>query len=216
MTDTRPPVHGLQYDPSEAEAFLSRADERLRALIERVGPCRLEGRGLVHPFRTLLWSIVYQQLSGKAAATIHGRVLRLLPEDTDEQPKALLHLPQEELRAAGLSRAKTLAVKDLAVRTLQGEVPDAGALQRLSDDEIIRRLVQIRGVGRWTVEMLLIFHLGRPDVLPVHDLGVRKGYMQLYHTQELPTPVELGAAGERWRPYRSVASWYLWRALDLD
>lgn len=207
-------VNGLLYHPEEAIAVLTKADETLGRVIGMLGPFGLEGRGMASPFRTLLRAIAGQQLSRKAADTIFGRLMALLPEDETLQPQAVLALPDESLRAAGLSRAKTLAIKDLALKTIEGVVPPMQALLEMSDDEIIAHLTKVRGVGRWTVEMLLIFHLGRPDVLPVDDLGLRKGYQIAYGLPELPPPKAVLAYGDRWRPYRSVASWYLWRVLD--
>jgi len=168
----------------------------------------------VRPFDALAESIAYQQLTGKAAATIFGRVRALYPKRKWLDPKQLLATPDETLRAAGLSRAKTAALKDLAAKTIDGTVPSGRALLRMTDDEIITRLTMVRGIGRWTVEMLLLFDLGRPDVWPVDDYGVRKGFAKTFRRRELPTPKQLMKLGEKWRPYRSVAAWYFWRALD--
>jgi DNA-3-methyladenine glycosylase II len=168
----------------------------------------------VRPFDALAESIAYQQLTGKAAATIFGRVRALYPKRKWLDPKQLLATPDETLRAAGLSRAKTAALKDLAAKTIDGTVPTGRALLRMTDDEIITRLTTVRGIGRWTVEMLLLFDLGRPDVWPVDDYGVRKGFAKTFRRRELPTPKQLMKLGEKWRPYRSVAAWYFWRALD--
>ena len=168
----------------------------------------------VRPFDALAESIAYQQLTGKAAATIFGRVRALYPKRKWLDPKQLLATPDETLRAAGLSRAKTAALKDLAAKTIDGTVPSGRALLRMTDDEIIARLTTVRGIGRWTVEMLLLFDLGRPDVWPVDDYGVRKGFAKTFRRRELPTPKQLMKLGEKWRPYRSVAAWYFWRALD--
>lgn len=168
----------------------------------------------VRPFDALAESIAYQQLTGKAAATIFGRVRALYPKRKWLDPKQLLATPDETLRAAGLSRAKTAALKDLAAKTIDGTVPSGRALLRMTDDEIITRLTTVRGIGRWTVEMLLLFDLGRPDVWPVDDYGVRKGFAKTFRRRELPTPKQLMKLGEKWRPYRSVAAWYFWRALD--
>jgi 3-methyladenine DNA glycosylase/8-oxoguanine DNA glycosylase len=202
------------FDREEAAQHLMASDQRLERLIPLVGPFTLKPlKGTV--FQGLLKSIVHQQLAGKAAQTIHGRVLALLPQPAEEQPAALLALGDAALRSAGLSRSKVLSVRDLAQRTVSGQIPPRRQLSRLADDEVIEVLAQTRGVGRWTAEMILIFWLGRPDVLPVHDLGVRKGYALAYRKRELPTPVELERRGERWRPYRSVAAWYFWRAVDL-
>jgi DNA-3-methyladenine glycosylase II len=168
----------------------------------------------IRPFDALAESIAYQQLSGKAAATIFGRVRALYPKRKWLDPEQLLATPDETLRAAGLSRAKTAALKDLAAKTIDGTVPSGRALIRMTDDEIITRLTTVRGIGRWTVEMLLLFDLGRLDVWPVDDYGVRKGFAKTFGRRKLPTPKQLMKFGEKWRPYRSVAAWYFWRALD--
>ena len=168
----------------------------------------------IRPFDALAESIAYQQLSGKAAATIFGRVRALYPKSKWLNPEKLLATPDETLRAAGLSRAKTAALKDLAAKTIDGTVPTGRALICMSDDEVITRLTAVRGIGRWTVEMLLLFDLGRPDVWPVDDYGVRKGFAKTFGRRKLPTPKQLMKFGEKWRPYRSVAAWYFWRALD--
>jgi 3-methyladenine DNA glycosylase/8-oxoguanine DNA glycosylase len=168
----------------------------------------------VRPFDALAESIAYQQLNGKAAASIWKRVRALYPKQKWLDPKQLLATPDETLRAAGLSRAKVAAIKDLAAKTLDGTVPSGRALLKMSNDDIIARLTQVRGIGRWTVEMLLLFDLGRPDVWPVDDYGVRKGFAKTFHRRKLPTPKQLMKIGEKWRPYRSFAAWYFWRALD--
>ncbi len=168
----------------------------------------------IRPFDALAESIAYQQLSGKAAATIFGRVRALYPKRKWLDPEQLLATPDETLRAAGLSRGKTAALKDLAAKTIDGTVPGGRALIRMSDDEIVTRLTAVRGIGRWTVEMLLLFDLGRPDVWPVDDYGVRKGFAKTFGRRKLPTPKQLMKFGEKWRPYRSAAAWYFWRALD--
>ena len=168
----------------------------------------------IRPFDALAESIAYQQLSGKAAATIFGRVRGLYPKTKWLDPAKILATPDDALRSAGLSRAKTAAIKDLAAKTIDGTVPSGRALLRMSDDEIIARLTQVRGIGRWTVEMLLLFDLGRPDVWPVDDYGVRKGFAKTFGRRKLPTSKQLIKSGEKWRPYRSVAAWYFWRALE--
>jgi 3-methyladenine DNA glycosylase/8-oxoguanine DNA glycosylase len=201
------------YDPRVAVAALRAADRRLARVIERAGPVAIQVEPTQSLFAALARSIVYQQLSGKAAATIHGRLLGLFPRRRIA-PAALLALPVEHLRGAGLSTAKAAAVRDLAERTLDGTVPSLGRVRRMPDEEVIERLVQVRGIGRWTVEMLLIFRLGRPDVLPVTDLGVRKGFAVAFGLDELPDADTMTRRAERWRPWRSVASWYLWRAAD--
>jgi DNA-3-methyladenine glycosylase II len=197
------------------EQHLAQRDRKLAALIARVGPFTVKPGKLVRPLDALAESIAYQQLSGKAAATIFGRVRALYPRRKWFSAELVLATPDEKLRAAGLSQSKTAALKDLAAKTLDGTVPTRAALDRMSDDEIIARLTTVRGIGRWTVEMLLLFDLGRLDVWPVDDYGVRKGYAKTFCKKEIPKPKELLAIGERWRPYRSVAAWYFWRALDV-
>ncbi len=168
----------------------------------------------IRPFDALAESIAYQQLNGKAAAAIWNRVRVLYPKSKRLDPAKVLATPDETLRAAGLSRAKLAAIKDLAAKTIDGTVPSGRALLRMSDDEIVARLTTVRGIGRWTVEMLLLFDLGRPDVWPVDDYGVRKGFAKTFGKRKLPTPKQLMKHGEKWRPYRSVAAWYFWRAVD--
>jgi methylated-DNA-[protein]-cysteine S-methyltransferase len=202
------------FDAHEAAAHLAKRDARLARLIERVGPPRIRLAATQSTFEALAESIVYQQLTGKAAATIHGRVLALFPRKR-LHPERLLSATDAALRGAGLSRGKVLALRDLARRTLDGTVPSIRALHALDDDAIVERLVHVRGIGRWTVEMLLIFRLGRPDVLPVNDYGVRHGFKLAFGKRQMPTPRDVASHGERWRPYRTVASWYLWRAVDL-
>jgi 3-methyladenine DNA glycosylase/8-oxoguanine DNA glycosylase len=202
------------FDASEALAHLNACDARLARLIEQVGPLTLQPSATSSTFEALAESIVYQQLTGKAAATIHGRLCGLLPGGR-LKPEGVLELKDAALRGAGLSRSKMLAIRDLASRAVAGTVPSVRELHTMSDEAIIERLVQVRGVGRWTAEMILIFRLGRPDVLPVHDYGVRHGFKLAYRKRSLPTPRELGAHGEKWRPFRTAASWYLWRAVDL-
>jgi 3-methyladenine DNA glycosylase/8-oxoguanine DNA glycosylase len=180
-----------------------------------VGPYRLRPQPTHSLFTALLRSIVYQQLSGKAAATILGRVNRLFAPRRFPTPGELLRIAPERLREAGLSAGKTAAVRDLAARTLDGTVPPLARIRRMEDEEIIERLTIVRGIGRWTAEMLLMFRLGRPDVLPVTDLGIRKGFQLTFRSRKLPEPPVIIRRGERWRPYRSVASWYLYRALEL-
>ncbi len=208
----------LQYDPDTALDHLRAADARLAAAIARCGEFAIarESEAERTPYHSLLRAIVYQQLSGRAAGSIYARLLALLDGAADSDPQALLALSDEQLRGVGLSRNKVLAVRDLALRCLDGTVPDGEALQALDDEQIVERLTRVRGVGRWTVEMLLIFKLGRPDVLPVGDLGVRRGCQWLFGMAEPPTPKALAALAEPWRPYRSVASWYLWRISDGD
>jgi methylated-DNA-[protein]-cysteine S-methyltransferase len=208
------PSHGLLFDPEEAVRALTEADKRLAKIIVKAGPLRLKVAAMQTPFQALAESIVYQQLTGKAAATILKRVHDAHGGARKFTPQSLLETPVPTLRGCGLSGSKTAALKDLAAKALDGTVPTMRALRGLEEEEIIERLTSIRGIGRWTVEMLLIFRLGRPDVLPVSDYGVRKGFQAAFGTKELPTPKELEARGERWRPFRSAASWYLWRAAE--
>jgi DNA-3-methyladenine glycosylase II len=197
-----------------AHRHISKSHPRMAQLIRQSRRYEITPAVSIRAFDALAESIAYQQLNGKAAATIWGRVRALYPQSKWLDPAKVLATPDETLRAAGLSRSKTAAIKDLAAKTLDGTVPSGRALLRMSDDEIIARLTQVRGIGRWTVEMLLLFDLGRPDVWPVDDYGVRKGFAKTFGKRKLPTPKELMKHGEKWRPYRSVAAWYFWRALD--
>ena len=199
---------------SPAEKHLAGTDPRFAALIAQSLRYNIKSPTLTRPFDALAESIAYQQLSGKAAATIWGRVRALYPRRKYLDPKLVLETLDERFRAAGLSRSKIAALKDLAAKTLDGTVPSARALARMTDEEIIARLITVRGIGRWTVEMLLLFDLARPDIWPVHDYGVRKGFAKTFGRRKLPTPKQLLKFGEKWRPYRSVAAWYFWRALD--
>jgi DNA-3-methyladenine glycosylase II len=192
-------------------------------LIGAAGPFALRLKSSHSPFEALLESIIYQQLHGKAAAAILGRLLNLFG-DLHPAPEHILAMPDERLRSAGLSQGKLLALRDLAAKTVDGTVPTLARIRRMRDEEIIEHLTQVRGIGPWTVEMLLIFRLGRPDVLPVSDYGVRKGFALTYRripkhrpfsNDLLPKPDEMLRRAEKWRPWRSVASWYLWRACDL-
>lgn len=205
---------GFCYDPDEAVRSLRAADPVLARLMARAGPFTMEIRGLHDPFEALARNIIFQQLHGKAAAAIHARVLALFG-GAKLRPADVLGADDERLRGAGLSAAKLAALRDLAAKTSDGTVPTLARLRRMTDEEIVERLTQVRGIGRWTVEMLLMFRLGRPDVLPVGDFAVRKGFALAYGLAESPKPKELTAYGERWRPYRSVASWYMWRAVEL-
>lgn len=191
---------------------LRRSDPVLGGIIRRVGPFTLEPNRQGTHFEALARSIIYQQLSGKAAATIHSRVKALYPRRR-LRPEAVLATADAELRAAGLSGQKLAYLKDLARHVLDGTVPMT-RLDRLSDDEIIERLVAVKGVGRWTVQMFLMFRLGRPDVLPDLDLGVQNAIMRAYALPKRPTPREVMEIGAPWRPYATYASWYLWRSLE--
>ncbi|HTU32589.1 MAG TPA: hypothetical protein VMF66_02165 [Candidatus Acidoferrum sp.] len=204
----------LPFDHVEAHAFLARADERLKALIERVGAFQFKLDECDSVYESLLEAIVYQSISGKAAATIFERV-RALGSNGCPKPEEILRTRTQMLRKAGLSKAKILAAKDLAKKTIDGIVPTLAEAEKMSNEELITRLISVRGIGAWTVEMFLIFRLGRPDVLPIHDYGVQKGYALTYGKRRIPKPKELLKFGERWRPYRTVASWYMWRAVQL-
>jgi DNA-3-methyladenine glycosylase II len=212
----------LPFDADEALAHLRASDPKLAALIDRAGPFALRLGSSPSPFESLLESILYQQLHGKAAATIHRRVREIY--GGDPSPQALLDTAEERLRAAGVSGNKIKALRDLAARTVDGTVPSHRAILKMSDADIVERLTEVRGIGPWTVEMLLIFRMGRPDVLPVTDYGVRKGFLLTFmrvpksrqiEAADLPKPDVIFKRGQRWAPFRSVASWYLWRACDL-
>ena len=195
-----------------AIAHLKRADPVLAELIARVGPFRMQQRRTGTHYDALVRSIVYQQLSGKAAGTIHRRFCELYP---NKRPRAehVLSTDDARLRSAGLSRQKIGYLRDLSARVAEGSLPLAH-LGRLSDDAIIEHLVKVKGIGRWTVQMFLMFRLGRPDVLPELDLGVQNAIRRAYGLATRPTPKEVLAMGEKWRPYASMASWYLWRSLE--
>ncbi len=210
-----PRTDGLGFDPNVACRHLAEADPTIGELIARVGEFTMRPQPSHSLFRVLVRSIVYQQLSGRAAATILSRVTLLFAPKRFPTPRDLLEIAPERLRAAGLSTAKTAALRDLSARTLDGTVPSLARVRRMEDEEIVARMTAVRGIGRWTVEMFLIFKLGRPDVLPLGDLGVRKGFALTYGIRKLPEPAAMSRRGERWRPYRSAASWYLWRALEL-
>jgi DNA-3-methyladenine glycosylase II len=201
-------------DWSEAVAHLSQADPKLAALIEQVGPCTMQIPHHFSIFYSLARSITYQQLAGKAAAAIFGRVEALFAKGR-MTPRNLLKLDDESLRAAGLSKNKMAALRDLAAKCLDGTVPNKRQLARMSDEEIIERVSQVRGIGRWTVEMMLIFRLGRPNVLPVDDYGVRKGMQRLYRMRKLPDKATMRRRARPWEPWCSIASWYMWRCAEL-
>jgi 3-methyladenine DNA glycosylase/8-oxoguanine DNA glycosylase len=204
----------LPFDLAAAVAHLSDCDPCLANLIQDLLPF---DPGIDHtqsPYDALLESIAYQSISGKAAATIFARVKALSGNGRPPSPEQMLKLRTSTLRKAGLSGAKVLAMKDLANKTIDGIVPTREQAEKMSDAELIERLDSVRGIGAWTVEMFLIFNLGRPDVLPIHDLGVKKGWSVTYGKKHMPKPKELLAFGERWRPYRTIASWYMWRAFE--
>ncbi len=197
-----------------ATKFLARVDPVMRRLIREAGPFTLTPRARRSPFESLARAIANQQLHEKAADSILRRFVALFPARRFPQPADLLTMNEQAIRGAGFSQAKVAALRDLAAKTLDGTVPTGRVIKRLEDDAIVERLVAVRGVGRWTVEMLLIFQLGRPDVLPVDDFGVRNGFRIAYGRRAMPTPNEVLRYGERWRPYRTAAAWYLWRAAD--
>lgn len=205
----------FQFDPGVALTNLRASDPELGALIDRIGPFALELRPAASLFEALLRSIVYQQLHGKAAATIHGRVLAELAKHGGATPVALTQVSDAGLRGAGLSGNKLRAVRDLASKCMEGTVPSLPAAAKLCDEELVTRLTAVRGIGPWTVHMLLIFYLGRPDVMPTGDFAIRLGFQRLYRKRKDPTPEAIIKHARRWQPYRSVASWYLWRSLDI-
>ena len=200
------------FDLQLAMNTLAAKDPQLARLIRETQEFRVEKGVAESPYEVLVEAITHQSISGKAAATIFGRVKALGSNGRIPTPQEMLKLRKPALRQAGLSTAKVLAMKDLAQKTIAGTVPALEEARKLSDEELVKRLVSVRGIGAWTVEMFLIFRLGRPDVLPIHDLGVRKGWAITYGKKHMPAPKELLKFGERWRPYRTVASWYMWRA----
>jgi DNA-3-methyladenine glycosylase II len=208
------PISNLAFDLAEAVRHLCERDECLKRLIAEVAPFEIDVADAQSPYEVLMESIAYQSISGKAAATIFGRIKALGENGRPPSPQQMLKLPASKLRKAGLSGAKVAAMKDLAKKSIEGIVPTYEQALLLSDDELVERLVSVRGIGAWTVEMFLIFRLGRPDVLPIHDLGVKKGWSVAYGKKHMPKPNELLKFGERWRPYRTVASWYMWRAFE--
>jgi DNA-3-methyladenine glycosylase II len=199
-------------------AHFAEHDPVMAALIEAAGPFRLRPLPCPSPFRHLTEAIISQQISGRAAAAIRARFSGVFSlRDSDfPQPEDVLAQPDSALRGAGLSAAKVAAIRDLSRKTVDGIVPDSRTLLSLSDQEIIERLTIVRGIGPWTVQMMLMFQLGRRDILPIADYGVRNGFRIAYRKRLLPTPGELARYGERWAPYRSAAAWYLWRVVDLE
>lgn len=204
----------LPFDRTQAVAHLRVADPKLGALINRVGEFSLELQVADSLFEAMMRSIIYQQLHGKAAATIHGRVLAVLAARGGATPAALSRCTETELRSAGLSRGKLAALLDLAAKCREGVVPTLDAARSMTDEELETRLTEVRGIGPWTVHMLLIFTLGRPDVMPTGDYAIRVAFRQLYRKRKDPTPEQILKQARCWQPYRSVASWYLWRSLD--
>lgn len=204
----------FNFDAAAALAHLRENDPTLAALIDRIGPFALELKAAKSLFEAMLRSIVYQQLHGKAAATIHARVLAVLAQHGGTTPDALAKASDASLRGAGLSANKLLAVRDLALKCRQGTVPSLREAHALTDEELVARLTEVRGIGPWTVHMLLIFYLGRSDVMPTGDFAIRLGFKRLYRKRKDPTPEAIIKHARRWQPYRSIASWYLWRSLD--
>ena len=206
-------MHRVSVDPTD---HLARVDPVMRRLIEQIGPFSLKPKVRRSPFESLARAIAYQQLHDKAAESILRRFIALFPSRRFPRPDELLAMNVRAIREAGFSRPKVMALRDLAVKTLDGTVPTGRMMHQLDDEAIVERLIEVRGIGRWTVEMLLIFQLGRPDVLPVHDFGVRNGFRIGYRRATMPTPREVFHYGERWRPFRTAAAWYLWRAADRE
>jgi len=214
MTENLAPAMSLPFDLAEALKHLCGCDEQLKPLIAELRPFTIDLQNTHSPYEVLIRAICYQSISGKAAATIYGRIKALGENGHPPTPEKMLKMPVAKLRKAGLSAAKAASMKDLAKKAAAGIVPTHEEALKLSDQELVERLISVRGIGAWTVEMFLIFRLGRPDVLPIHDLGVKKGWSVVYRKKHMPTPKELLKFGERWRPYRTVASWYMWRAFE--
>ena len=199
--------------PKRAINHLRRCDERLGECIDRIGALQIPAPEAREPYVALLETIAHQQLAGAAARSIWARVIGLF-KDGVLCPRRLADMPEEHLRSAGLSRSKALAMRDICARVNAGKIPDSVQIKQMSDEDIYARLMEIRGVGSWTVDMLMMFTLCRPDIMPVTDYGVRKGFQVLYRKRKLPTPKQLEKFSEKWRPYRSVAALYLWRIAD--
>lgn len=198
----------------DALSHLAAADSVMRGILRDIGPCTLIPEKRRPPFQSLVQAVAHQQLNGTAANTILTRFIKLFLGHRFPRPADLAGVSDDDLRAVGFSRAKVAAIRDIAAKTLDGTIPTSREINRLADEEIIVRLTQVRGVGRWTVEMLLIFQLGRTDVLPADDFGVRNGFRVAYGRNAMPTVKELQAHGECWRPFRTTAAWYLWRVAD--
>ncbi len=209
------PRHARGFDADAAFAHLCKHDRKLGAWMRRLGPIETDPRWRkpFDPVDALARAILYQQLSGKAAATIVGRVEAAIGSDRFHCD-TLARCNDAALRACGVSGNKLLALRDLARREAAGEIPDLRRMSTMHQDAIVEAIVPIRGIGRWTVEMMLMFRLGRPDVLPVDDLGIRKGAQAVDKLEAMPTPKALAERGEAWAPYRSYASFYLWRIAD--
>jgi DNA-3-methyladenine glycosylase II len=193
---------------------LAAVDPVMKRLIAEIGPCKLEHEPRRSPFQSLVQAVAHQQLNGKAAENILGRFKKLFGGKKFPAPEDLANVSDERLRACGFSFSKIAAIRDIAAKALDGTIPSSAKIKKLSDEEIIARLTEARGVGRWTVEMLLIFQLGREDVLPADDFGVRNGFRLAYKKREMPKPKALLAFGKKWRPHGTTAAWYLWRAAD--
>jgi DNA-3-methyladenine glycosylase II len=207
-------ISEIPFDYKKAIEALATGDEHLAGLIAETKPFQLDQTPCESPYEALIEAIVYQSISGKAAAKIYERIQAIGANGRCPTPHEILATPVRKLRTAGLSKAKAAAMKDLAEKTLNGVVPTLEESRAMTDEELVERLVSVRGIGPWTVEMFLIFRLGRPDVLPIHDYGVQKGFALAYGKRKIPKPKELLKFGERWRPYRTVASWYMWRAVE--
>lgn len=201
---------------SDPTGYLSEVDPVMRRLIKEIGPCTLIPKIRRSPFESLVRAIAYQQLHDRAAECILQRFIALFPGRRFPRPDEVLAMNMRSVRKAGFSRPKILALRDLAAKTLDGTVPTNRLIRQLADDAIVDRLIEVRGIGRWTAEMLLIFQLGRPDVLPIDDFGLRNGFRIAYQRPAMPTPKQVLQYGERWKPYRTAAAWYLWRAADRE
>jgi DNA-3-methyladenine glycosylase II len=203
----------VKPDYTAARKHLIKADPKLAAIIKRIGPCGLHAVAPRDPFEALTMSIASQQLSTKAAATIFGRFCDLFPPDRKPTPERVMSLTDDEIRAVGYSRPKVTFIKDLAMHVLDRRL-DLGGLKKHSDDEVMQQLVAVKGIGRWTAEIFLMFRLGRLDILPADDLGLMNAVHRAYATRKRPDAKRLRKMGETWKPYRSVAAWYLWQSLD--
>jgi DNA-3-methyladenine glycosylase II len=215
MSEEMPEQSSYPWDHKAAIEHLSKVDRRLARVIAKSPEFGLTIDGVQTPYESLLQAISYQSIAGAAARVIFARLKALGVDGRVPTPQELIRVRKPKLRKIGLSGAKIAAVRDLAQKTIEGIVPTLEDAEKMSDQELVDRLISVRGIGAWTVEMFLIFRLGRPDVLPIHDYGVQKGFALTYGKKKIPKPRELAEFGERWRPWRTVASWYLWRAVEL-
>ncbi len=209
------PLNSGRLVNKQSVQFLSKVDATMRRVVNQIGPCELHPKRLP-PFQSLVHAIIHQQLNGQAAGTIFRRFRTLCGNGRFPTPKAIIACGVQRMRSAGISRAKAQYILELANRAKDGRLPTLKECDQMTDQQLLENLTEIKGVGRWTAEMLLIFNLGRPDVLPVHDLGVRRGFQKAYRKKNLPDPDELDSIGTKWAPHRTTAALYFWQVADFD